>query len=356
MQNSSERYSRHYSLPGFGKEKQERLLASKVLVIGAGGLGCPVLQYLVAAGVGTIGIVDGDKVEISNLQRQVLFGDNDIGAFKSLSAKAKLSAQNPDISIFTYEEFLNVDNALKIMSGYDVVVDGTDNFESRYLINDAAVILGIPVVFGSILEFEGQVSVFNYGEDGPTYRCLFPEPPYPLDAPNCSEIGVIGVLPGLIGTLQANEVIKILTGIGEPLSGKLLITNALTNSQCVMRYTLIKENKEIDKLESKDYACEIEAGLVEIEAVDFIKSELYWSTRIVDVRSETEFSNFNRGGINIPLQMLPEKVVELKSMDRVLLLCQSGQRSDKALKYLKEQGLNNVVHLKGGINAIGVVD
>ncbi|WP_215226113.1 HesA/MoeB/ThiF family protein [Echinicola shivajiensis] len=356
MQNNSKRYSRHYSLPGFGKEKQDMLISAKVLVIGAGGLGCPVLQYLTAAGVGTIGIVDGDKVEISNLQRQVLFGEGDIGEFKSLTAKAKLRSQNPEVKIFTYEEFLTVDNALEIMSGYDVVVDGTDNFESRYLINDAAVILGIPVVFGSILEFEGQVSVFNYGEDGPTYRCLFPEPPDPLDSPNCSEIGVIGVLPGLVGTLQANEVIKIIAKIGKPLSGKLLIIDALTNSQSAVSFSLVGENKQIDLLNRQEYSCRVKEILEVIEVEDFIEAESYWQPKIIDVRSENEFSIFNRGGLNYPLQILSEKWIELQSMGKILLVCQSGQRSKDALKFLKEQGLKNVVHLKGGLNALELID
>lgn len=356
MQNNSKRYSRHYSLPGFGKEKQDMLISAKVLVIGAGGLGCPVLQYLTAAGVGTIGIVDGDKVEISNLQRQVLYGEGDIGEFKSLTAGAKLRSQNPEVKIFTYEEFLTVDNALEIMSGYDVVVDGTDNFASRYLINDAAVILGIPVVFGSILEFEGQVSVFNHGEDGPTYRCLFPEPPDPLDSPSCSEIGVIGVLPGLVGTLQANEVIKIITKIGKPLSGKLLIIDALTNSQSSIKFSLMADNKLIDSLDRIEYNCGLEDKINEIEAADFANAKAYWLPKMVDVRSESEFSHFNRGGVNIPLQSLAKHVFELKSKDEVLLICQSGQRSQLALEFLKEQGLTNVIHVKGGLNAIALID
>ncbi len=236
------RYNRHLILPGFGVQSQEKLKQSKVLVIGAGGLGCPVLLYLTAAGVGEIGIVDFDTVEESNLQRQVLFTVNDIGKPKAEVAAAKLSLQNQFIKFNTYSLRLENKSALAIFPEYDIIIDGTDNFATRYLVNDACVLLGKPLVHGAIYKFEGQVSVFNYtdrsGKTGPSYRCLFPVPPAAGSVANCSEIGVLGVLPGIIGTLQATEAIKLITGIGEPLSGKLMLFDALT-----MNSTLVKINR-----------------------------------------------------------------------------------------------------------------
>ncbi|MBD8489245.1 HesA/MoeB/ThiF family protein [Echinicola sp. CAU 1574] len=353
MQNKdSIRYSRHYSLPGFGEEKQEKLQSSKVLIVGAGGLGCPVLQYLTAAGIGMIGLVDGDQVELSNLQRQVLYNMEDIGRSKAKIAIQKMKKLNPDIIFQCFDTFIDAANILEIMEGFDVVVDGTDNFESRYLINDAAVILGIPVVFGSILGFEGQVSVFNYGEEGPTYRCLFPEAPNPLDSPNCNELGVIGVLPGMVGTLQANEVIKICTGIGKPLSGKLLIIDALTNSQQAFGYSLIPENKQIKRLKHLYFDCSIDQSNRIISASSFIAEEEKWKNYLVDVRTEEEHNRFNRGGLNIPLQKLPSELNQLKQMEKVILVCQSGSRSKKALTYLRKAGFENVFHLEGGHEAL----
>src|ERR1035437_2494874 len=221
------RYARHIILPEIGLEGQQKLKQAKVLVVGAGGLGCPVLQYLTAAGVGTLGIIDFDTVDESNLQRQVLYSTEDIGKHKAAIAKEKLEKQNPDINLVSHVAHLTSANALEIISQYDIVVDGSDNFATRYLVNDACVILNKVLVFGSIFKFEGQVSVFNY-KGGPTYRCLYPEAPAEGDVPNCAEIGVLGVLPGIVGTLQANEVIKIITGIGDILSGKLLTLDALT--------------------------------------------------------------------------------------------------------------------------------
>ncbi|WP_200978485.1 HesA/MoeB/ThiF family protein [Echinicola sp. 20G] len=353
MQNKdSIRYSRHYSLPGFGEEKQEKLQSSKVLIVGAGGLGCPVLQYLTAAGIGTIGLVDGDQVELSNLQRQVLYNMEDIGQSKAKVAIRKMKKLNPDISFQCFDTFIDAANIMEIMKGFDVVVDGTDNFESRYLINDAAVILGIPVVFGSILGFEGQVSVFNYGEEGPTYRCLFPEAPNPLDSPNCNELGVIGVLPGMVGTLQANEIIKICTGIGKPLSGKLLLIDALTNSQHAFGYPLNPENKEIKRLKKLHYDCSIDQSDRSIDASTFIAEEENWKNYLIDVRTQEEYKRFNRGGLNIPLQNLSSQLNQLKQMDKVLLVCLSGSRSKKALTYLSEAGFENVLHLESGYEGL----
>ncbi len=332
MQNNKAiRYSRHYTLPGFGKEKQHLLEKSKVLVVGAGGLGCPVLQYLTAAGIGTLGIVDGDKVELSNLQRQVLFNVDDIGQFKAEVAAKKMKMLNPEVDFKVYRKFLNHENALEIVRQYDLVVDGTDNFNSRYLINDAAVILEKPVVFGSILGFEGQVSVFNWGKEGPTYRCVFPEAPDPLNSPSCSELGVIGVLPGMIGSFQANEVIKICTGIGQPLSGKLLIYNALTSSQLMLSVSKNPENKKINKLSTSDFSCSSSVQGHEISMEEFLQKEDFWKEKIVDVRSENEFRKFNKGGINLPLQNLAIDFKELSLKEEILLVCQSGQRSQHGI-------------------------
>ena len=222
------RYSRHIILSEIGQEGQNKLSKAKVLVIGAGGLGCPVLQYLTAAGIGCIGIVDFDIVEISNLQRQVLFGTSSLGENKAEAAKKRLEDLNDTISITAYSEKLTHKNAIDLFNQYDIIVDGTDNFATRYLVNDAAIITNKPLVFGAIYKFEGQVSVFNYN-NGPSYRCLFPSPPKKDAIPNCSEIGVLGVLPGIIGNMQANEVLKIILGLGKVLSGELLCYNALNN-------------------------------------------------------------------------------------------------------------------------------
>lgn len=223
-----ERYSRQLILQGFGADAQQKLKQSSILVIGTGGLGCPALTYLASAGIGTIGIADDDKVALSNLPRQILYTTDDVGEYKVIASKQRLTAMNPHCNITIYKERVTRDNVLQMMKAYDVVVDGSDNFQTRYLLNDACVMLKKPLVYGAISGFEGQVSVFNYN-NGPTYRCLFPEPPAPGDMPSCNEAGVVGVLPGIIGTMQATEAIKILTGIGTVLSGKLLTIDLLKN-------------------------------------------------------------------------------------------------------------------------------
>ena len=233
-----ERYSRHIALNEIGVRGQEKISKAKVLVVGAGGLGCPVLQYLAAAGIGTLGIVDFDVVEESNLQRQILYGTSTTGENKALAAKKKLEDLNPTISIDAIPEKLAYSNVVSLFNQYDIIVDGSDNFETRYLINDAALITNRPVVFGAIFKFEGQLSVFNYN-NGPTYRCLFPVPPTKENIPNCSEVGVLGVLPGIVGSMQANEVLKIVLGIGEVLSGKLCCYNSKTNDFQIL---LIQKN------------------------------------------------------------------------------------------------------------------
>ena len=242
-------YNRHFILDLIGIKGQKKLKKSKVLVIGAGGLGCPILQYLTAAGVGTIGIIDKDTVDQSNLQRQILFSIDDIGNPKASCAAKRLQQLNPFVTFKTYIEFLSSENALELFSEYDIIVDGSDNFQTRYLSNDAAVLTNKPLVFGAIFKFEGQVSVFNYN-NGPTYRCLFPTPPSANSIPNCSDVGVLGVLPGIIGCLQANETLKIICELDEVLSGKLLSFNALNLQQNILKFS---KNKDIHITELIDY-------------------------------------------------------------------------------------------------------
>lgn len=249
------RYNRHIILPEIGKEGQDKISKAKVLVIGAGGLGCPIAQYLAAAGIGILGIIDFDVVDISNLQRQVLYGKSSLGKNKALAAKQRLEDLNDTITINAYAEKLTHKNAIELFSNYDIVVDGSDNFNTRYLVNDACIITNKPLVFGAIYKFEGQVSVFNY-KNGPSYRCLFPNPPEEGAVPNCSEIGVLGVLPGIIGTMQANEVLKMVLELGDVLSGKLLCYNALTLQNSILKIQRSEEPiqsvlKEKDNFKNK---------------------------------------------------------------------------------------------------------
>lgn len=349
------RYSRHIILPEIGTKGQEKLKQAKVLVIGAGGLGCPVLQYLTAAGVGTIGIIDFDVVDETNLQRQILFDVKDIGKSKVDIAKQKLSGQNPYINFNIYNTKLTKDNALNIFKDYDIIVDGSDNFPTRYLVNDACVMSGTTLVFGSIFKFEGQVSVFNYN-GGPTYRCLFPQPPGPQDAPNCSEIGVLGVLPGIIGCLQANETIKIITGIGEPLSGKLLIFDALTLNTNILEFSPIKENFNIKELIDYDNFC-ADGGEVKEITVSELKKKLddKENIQIIDVREEFEYEICNLGGELIPLGDIVNNMDDISKDKEVVILCHHGNRSAQAIKRLtKEFGFDNLLNLKGGIHAWAV--
>ena len=276
------RYNKQIILPEIKLEGQEKLRSAKVLVIGAGGLGCPVLQYLAAAGVGTLGIVDGDKVEISNLQRQVLYTADNIGQSKAIVAERKLRALNPHINTHTYPVFIDSKNALELMRTYDIIVDGSDNFATRYLINDACIILDKPMVSGAIYKFEGQVSVFNYN-NGPTYRCIFPEPPNADESPNCAEIGVIASLPGIIGTIQANEVIKIITGIGEVLSGKLLVIDTLTMNTHIFHFKLNEANKNIRLLKDTLQNCELPVISIQYDELQELMKE-DTNIQLVDVR------------------------------------------------------------------------
>ena len=353
-----QRYHRHVILPEFGTEGQEKLKSAKVLVVGAGGLGCPALMYLCAAGVGTIGVLDDDVVDISNLQRQVLYANEDIGKSKAKTAAEKLAAQNPLIKVEALMTRLNSQNALQLISGYDLVLDGSDNFPTRYLVNDACVILKKPFVMGSIFKFEAQISVFNLN-GGPTYRCLYPEPPNPQDVPNCSEVGVLGVLPGIVGGYQANEAIKILAGIGEVLSGELMILNVLTMETNKLLISLNPENLKIDKLIDYEEFCTINhtnstnMDLKEITATE-LKSRLDndEDIQIIDVRETNEYDICNLGGELIPLGTIPDNADKISKEKTVVVHCHHGMRSANAIMHLMHnEGYTNLLNLKGGIHA-----
>jgi adenylyltransferase/sulfurtransferase len=367
------RYSRHLIMPEVGVEGQRRLKAGSVLCIGAGGLGSPAAMYLAAAGVGRIGIVDFDVVDFSNLQRQIIHGTSSVGRTKLASARDRLHDINPHIEIETYETSLSSDNAMELFAPYDVILDGTDNFPTRYLTNDACVLLGKPNAYGSIFRFEGQASVFAT-KDGPCYRCLYPEPPPPGLVPSCAEGGVLGVLPGVIGVIQATEAIKLITGIGEPLVGRFLIYDALR-----MRFRELKLRKDPDcpvcgthptvtKLIDYEEFCglrpsvEAEAAAVasagatassqtEITAVE-LKERLDRGDQltIVDVREPNEYQ-INRipGSQLIPLGEIPRRYAELDPEDEIVVQCKMGGRSAKAADYLRSVGFKQVLNLKGGI-------
>src|SRR5262245_8253996 len=361
------RYSRHLIMPEVGVDGQRRLKAGKVLCIGAGGLGSPAAMYLAAAGVGRIGIVDFDVVDFSNLQRQIIHGTPDVGRSKLASAKDRLLALNPHIHVDTYEEALSSENAFRLFEPYDVILDGTDNFPTRYLVNDACVILGKPNTYGSIFRFEGQASVFGM-KNGPCYRCLYPEPPPPGLVPSCAEGGVLGVLPGIIGVIQATEAIKLLTGIGEPLVGRFLLYDALR-----MRFRELKVPKDPDcpvcgthptvtKLIDYQQFCGIHPATPEtaVNAVsngfDITAVELKQrldrgdKVRIIDVREPNEYQ-INRipGSELIPLGELPRRYAELDPDDELVMHCKMGGRSAKAADFLRSVGFRHVQNLKGGI-------
>jgi molybdopterin/thiamine biosynthesis adenylyltransferase/rhodanese-related sulfurtransferase len=355
------RYNRHIIIPEFGIEAQKKLKEARVLIVGSGGLGSPSLLYLAAAGVGTIGIVDFDTVEDSNLQRQVIFGVDDIGKSKAESAKKRLQQLNPYIQIETYTVQLTSGNILEIISQYDVVVDGTDNFPTRYLINDASVIAGKPNVYASIFQFEGQVSVFNYtdksGETGPNYRDLYPTPPAPGTVPSCAEGGVLGVLPGIIGTLQANEVIKVITGVGEPLSGRLFVFDALSFNTRTLKISKNPEGPAITSLIDYNQFCGIPSADKEIKEISV--DELFsWindneDIQIIDVREPNEYEERNIAALLIPLATVKQREQEISKDKKVVIHCRSGKRSATAIRELEEAfGFSNLYNLKGGILAI----
>jgi len=319
---NQERYTRQTILKGFGLEGQKKLAKAKVLVIGAGGLGVPVLTYLNAMGVGKIGIVDNDVVSITNLHRQVLYGEGDVGESKVIAALEKLKAQNPDSELIVYNTFLTTKNALEIIADYDIVVDTSDNFPTRYLVNDACVILSKPFVYGALHGYEGQVSVFNY-QDGPTYRCLFPNMPKENEVPNCNEHGVLGIIPGIIGNLQALEAVKVITGIGEVLSGKLLIFDGLNQSYQKIKFKLQSENLEIKKLQDF-YEWNDPCEIVPTIDAEELESLLIDNAQIIDVRTLEEFKNYHLPkSIHIPLNELEAKSNNINFLLPVYFLCQS---------------------------------
>ncbi|RED44910.1 HesA/MoeB/ThiF family protein [Seonamhaeicola aphaedonensis] len=343
------RYNRHIILSEIGPEGQDKLSKAKVLVIGAGGLGCPILQYLTAAGVGTIGIIDFDKVELSNLQRQVLFGTSSLGENKAIAAKNRLEDLNSDIEIEAYPEALTYQNALELFNQYDIIVDGSDNFETRYLVNDACIITKKPLVFGAIYKFEGQVSVFNYN-NGPSYRCLFPKPPKKDAVPNCSEIGVLGVLPGIIGSMQANEIIKLILGIGDVLSGKFLCYNALLNQTSTLKINrndaviseVLNRQSTFGKRTLK-INCETN-DIVSIQ--DIINNE---NIQFIDIRETHEAPKVDELSVkNIPLSSIQNHLEQLNNDKAKYFFCQSGTRSKRAVVYLKEQGIINCYSIEEG--------
>ena len=360
------RYSRHLLIPEVGLEGQRKLKNSSVLIIGTGGLGSPVSLYLAAAGIGRIGLVDYDTVDSSNLQRQVIHGTSTVGKLKVESARAKLLDLNPDIQIDVYNEPYTSENALRIAKDYDIILDGTDNFPTRYLTNDVAVFLGKPNVYASIYRFDGQVSVF-YAKEGPCYRCLFPEPPPPGLVPSCAEGGVLGVLPGTIGTLQATEALKVLLGIGEPLIGKLLLYNALDMSFDFVKLKknpncrVCGPNADIKELIDYEEFCGVpshdheegSAGaswdITVTELAERVKTN---HLKLIDVREphELEISRLPNA-TNIPLGQLAARLSELDSAEDMVLFCKSGARSTRALELLTSAGFKKVKNLKGGINA-----
>ena len=348
--NELKRYNRHIIMPEVTIKGQEKLQVAKVLVIGAGGLGCPILQYLTAAGVGTIGVIDNDKIELSNLQRQILFRSSDIGKSKARVAAESMGHLNPSTAFSIYEERLTHINALSIFKRYDIVVDGTDNFETRYLINDTCVTLNKPFVFGSISKFDGQISVFNY-QNGPTYRCLFPESP--LEMPTCSQIGVLGVLPGIIGSYQANEVLKMVLEIGEVLKGKLLTINTLNNEQNIILFKKVKGNDAVSILPDysayKTITCNLNA--IEKISVDEL-AEIIHDVYLLDVREEKEYQICHLPNAQlIPLATLEESISRIPRDKKIVIYCQYGTRSITALKILADNyGYNNLSSLDGGIN------
>ena len=351
------RYNRHIILDKVGLEGQVKLMKAKVLVVGAGGLGCPVLQYLTAAGVGTIGIVDFDIVDESNLQRQILFNVNDIGKSKAESAKTHLQLQNPNINFIVYNTALTPLNSEDIFKSFDIIIDGTDNFSTRYLVNDTCVKLDKPLVYGSIFKFEGQVAVFNY-QNGPSYRCLFPTPPKAGSVPSCSEIGVIGVLPGIIGTQQANEAIKIILNIGNVLSGKLLIYNALNADYT--KLNISKNQNEIDKIKSDsfiikqqdyDVFCGVNNHLNEIDYNTFKTYLNNPNFLIIDVREEWEQPQIKASNlINISLDEIDDELEKIPKDKPVVFICQTGGRSANIIEFLNANyDYSNLINLDGGV-------
>jgi molybdopterin/thiamine biosynthesis adenylyltransferase/rhodanese-related sulfurtransferase len=359
------RYSRHLIIPDVGMQGQKRLKNAKVLAVGAGGLGSPTLMYLAAAGVGTLGVVDFDTVDESNLQRQVIHGQSDIGRSKAESARDTIREVNPFVEVILHQERLDSSNVISIFAGYDLIVDGTDNFATRYLVNDACVLLGKPYVWGSIYRFDGQASVF-WAEYGPCYRCLYPEPPPPGMVPSCAEGGVLGVLCGTVGSIQTTEAIKLLTGIGDPLVGRLMIYDALEMTFRSVRVRkdpecpLCGKNPTITELIDYDAFC----GTVSAEAAEAAADATITAAELkemfdrgedfllVDVREPAEYEIVRiPGSVLIPKGDLPSKLAELPQNKPIVLHCKTGVRSAEALAMLKGAGFVTAKHVQGGVTA-----
>ena len=360
------RYSRHLIMPEFGMEAQEKLKESSVLIVGAGGLGCPLVLYLAAAGVGKIGLIDFDQVDVSNLQRQVLYTTDDVGKSKAESAKVKIQAMNPHVAVTTYTVPLKSDNAMRISEDYHLIIDGTDNFPTRYLVNDLCVLTGKKNIFGSIFRFDGQLTVFD-GKNGPCYRCLYPDPPPPGMVPSCAEGGVLGILPGIIGVMQAAEAIKVLTNTGRSMLGRLILFDALTMQ---FREVKIKKNPDCPMCSNRSSI----TGLIDYEefcGIKVIQEDMHEVTDddimvgqlkqaldrendsslfLLDVRNPQEWDICCIEGAHlIPLPDLSSRINEIPQDKKIITICHSGKRSLTALNLLKGAGIKNVQSLKGGI-------
>ncbi|MFT7382318.1 MAG: molybdopterin/thiamine biosynthesis adenylyltransferase/rhodanese-related sulfurtransferase [Roseivirga sp.] len=359
------RYNRQIILPNFGLEGQEKLKASKVLIIGAGGLGIPNISYLAAAGVGEIGIVEFDEVSLTNLQRQVIYSSEDIGKSKVSLAEARINQLNPNVKVRVFETTISASNAMQIIGEFDLVVDGSDNLPTRYLVNDTCVLLNKPLVYAAIFRYEGQVSVFNQlqvdGNRGPNYRDLFPTPPPPHMVPSCNEGGVFGALAGIIGAMQANEAIKVLAGIGETLSGRLLIYDSL---DFTTRFLNIKrnpnnpisgENPSITQLIDYESFCGMKEPRIDSQSITVHELNQILSSEnapfLLDVRESYEYEIANLGGHNIPLAELKNRLSELPKLQAIVVHCKSGARSKKAIQLLREARFTNLKNLEGGILA-----
>ena len=361
------RYSRHLILPEVGMEGQKKLKAAKVLCIGAGGLGSPIAMYLAAAGVGTLGIVDFDTVDFSNLQRQIMHGNKDVGRHKGESGKETIQDINPNCNVILHSVLLSSENAMDIIKDYDIVVDGTDNFPTRYLTNDACVLLKKPNVYGSIFRFEGQASVFDPTQGGPCYRCLYPEPPPPGMVPSCAEGGVLGVLPGIIGCIQATEIIKLILGQGTPLINRLMLFNALD-----MKFRELKlrrdpkcpvcgDNPTVTELIDYQQFCGIpdqeedtneNPDEVSVQDMEKALKDKNLGIQVIDVREPDEYEIAHIEGVPLfPLSTLPDRFTELDANQNIYIHCKSGMRSLKALNFLRENGYKYVKSVRGGINA-----
>lgn len=357
------RYNRHIILPQFGLAAQQKLKSSKVLVVGSGGLGSPLLLYLAAAGLGTIGIIDFDVVDDSNLQRQVIFEVQHIGRSKAQEAAQRIKNLNPNVEVVVYNEKLTTANAMELIRGYDILADGTDNFPTRYLINDACVLSAKPYVYASVFQFEGQLSLFNYtnaaGVTGPNYRDLYPSPPPPESIPDCASGGVLGVLPGIIGSIQALEVIKVLTGIGEKLDGRFLVFDALDNTSKIFTVKrtpgnpLNGEHPTITSLIDYDQFCKVQnlQNIKEITVPEFKKMQMAGEDfQLVDVREPAEYATYNINGELIPLKTISENSQKINRDKKVIFHCQSGNRSKQAISILQQQfSFSNLYNLTGGL-------